>query len=159
LAVEIEVAASQRSKAGMVVDNVVSSWGCSAVYDGSVRGNSPIEINTAPAKGDVFLQQIQELTDALKLQSATVNNTCGLHVHVDATDFTYYDLRRLILLYNKLEPALFRILPPSRRGNRFCSPVNQAWVEALSSAKDVRHTVRRAIYGSVAQAYALQKKK
>jgi hypothetical protein len=52
-------------------------------------------------------------------------------VHVDARDFSYYDLRRLIFLYAKIESGLFAIVARSRQQSSYCTPCGARYADAI----------------------------
>lgn len=147
LSAEIEVAFMESNVRG--VRDTVQRWNGSIVTDGSIPNG--FEINTAPAGADAFVRQIDEITAELEKGHAAINTACGLHVHIDARDFTYYDLRRLILFYAKIEPALYRLVAKSRRDNRFCIPCADRFkqaVEASAMPKELKKNIFKSVYGS-----------
>jgi len=119
ISVEIEVARSSESTRRHV-DPHVAGWASTAVVDDGSLPDSGYEINTAPTSGDEFVERIEGLCDALSNADAIVTTACGLHVHVDARDLTYRALQRLVALYAHVEPALFNMVPSSRKNNRYC---------------------------------------
>lgn len=56
----------------------------------------------------------------LKELEATVNKTCGLHVHFDCRHKTQRSVTTMGKRIARCIPALKQILPPSRQDNRFC---------------------------------------
>jgi len=62
--------------------------------------------------------EVRMVMRGLRLAGATVNNSCGLHVHVGIGHLTVDQIRRLAKAYSRYEPALDKLLPRSRRGNR-----------------------------------------
>jgi len=106
-------------------DDKLIAWarktGAGLVEDGSLP-DSGVEINTNPASGDYFLQDARSLATALQACGAHVNDTCGLHVHVDASDFSQYDIRRLILLWSAVERSMFDLAGKDRIENDYCRP-------------------------------------
>lgn len=146
IAVEIEVAKSRKD----AMYAVCSAWRCAIVGDGSLPPGG-FEINTAPAGGDKYVEQIEEICEALRRDDARITSDCGLHVHVDARDFTYYDIRRLVLLYEQIEPALFATQPQSRQENRFCMPCGEKYANQLRNAlrpKENKAAFFGAVYGA-----------
>jgi hypothetical protein len=138
-AVEIEVANVDSFAA---TDSACRKWNCTVVDDGSLNGKNSFEINTSPAAGDTFVRQITEICDALAQDGATVNQSCGLHVHVDARDFGHYEVRRLLRIYAYVEDELFDVVAQSRRDNQYCMPCGRAYtrgVLAYKPAKKQRH--------------------
>ena len=117
-ACEIEVAAATR---GTVLDATLNKWHCAVVADGSLP-NGGFEINTHPASGAYFLDEMRQIAGALATQGAVVNEKCGCHVHINARDFTFHDISKLIHLYAALEPGIYGMLPSRRQSNRYCVP-------------------------------------
>jgi hypothetical protein len=142
---EIEVASVKR---GNRVSEVVDKWGGAIVHDGSLP-SSGFEINTAPAGGDLFLGQISEICDALNERQAKVTDACGLHVHINAKDFDFYSLRRLVKVYAKIEDALYQMVPASRRTSTYCKPCGRHYMETMAAGKvpkDVKIGVLQSVY-------------
>jgi len=96
--------------------------GAVAVYDGSLT-NGGFEICTFPANGDAFLDQITTITDVLNKQRAHVSRSCGMHIHVDASDYTAKDVCNFMKVYCLIENAIFSTLPVSRRDNTYCKKI------------------------------------
>jgi len=131
ISTEIEIAGSDPKKANFV-NEAIEKWAAIAVEDGSLPVEG-YEINTAPAKDEMFDKEITEICDALKKANAIVTKRCGLHVHLDARDMTYYDLRKILQVYWAVEDDMFSMLPASRRDNRYCLRVkrDQGWSDVI----------------------------
>lgn len=69
--------------------------------------------------------QIDKICRALSQIGATVNRSCGTHVHIGAGRLALGAMKRLAILYAESEDLLDALLPPSRRGNtnQFCRSV------------------------------------
>lgn len=148
ISMEIEVSNVARgSNLGNFI-NTVKNWGGGVVRDGSLPATG-FEINTAPASGDVFVEQVKSICEELKNVQAKVNAQCGLHVHVDARDYSYYDVRRLVKLYANIEDPLYRLLSPARRSSRFCIPCGQGYLFNIKSNnyKELKRSLTKNIYG------------
>lgn len=146
LSCEIEVAEIDDDSE---TSEMVEKWRGSIVSDGSLP-DTGFEINTAPANGDLFVNQITEICSSLEKDYANVNDDCGLHVHIDARDFTYYDLRRFVLLYERIEPALFEMMPYSRRESNYCKPCGRLYADAARTnrfPKIYKGKLIQAVYG------------
>jgi hypothetical protein len=100
------------------VTDVAEVWSDSIVEDGSLP-DAGFEINTNPTNGDRFIEHVTELCSGLNRASATVERCCGMHVHCDATDYSYYDLFKLTRIYALVEDALFSLCAPSRRNGQY----------------------------------------
>lgn len=106
--------------------------GIAAVHDGSIIGNAPAELIIPPTSGDQFIKEIMALAKALDTSDCQVNETCGLHVHVNARDFSPYDLRRFLQVYSIVEKEIFiYLLSPERSHNRFCALMTRRYEDKL----------------------------
>jgi hypothetical protein len=106
---------------------VVKKWTGCIVEDGSLPYPTGFEINTAPASGDQYVQQIRDIVAECVRTGTYVNSKCGLHTHIDTSDFNIWSMRRLINLYRRAEPHLFSMLPGTRIGNHYCQPCGESW--------------------------------
>jgi hypothetical protein len=125
------------------------STGAGLCEDGSIPDEG-CEINTNPASGDLFIQDTRSLATALKKSDASVNDECGLHVHVDASDYSQYDLRRLILLWTMAERTMFEIGGIDRISNSYCKPCAEDYADlfARSNVRNWRKDLTHALYKS-----------
>lgn len=147
ISVEIEVSTVQNTK----IADTVRNWSGSIVTDGSVSGDKPFEINTAPASGDLFLKQIDEICKTLRDNGGKANASCGLHVHIDARKENFFYLKKLAYLYSKIEDALFSIVAPSRKESTYSQPCGPKLIRNLENQrvpKDVEKTIVKNIYGA-----------
>lgn len=122
--------------ADAAINVAAEKWDCVITTDGSISdGSCDFEINTAPAAGDLLLDQLSDFGEAFLNQSAKANSTCGLHVHVDCRDFTFYDMRRMVLLYEKIEGALFKMVPAGRPDSGYCDPCGPEYARAVRASR------------------------
>lgn len=115
ISLEVEVSSGDSRD----MHSILRKWGDSLIDDGSLPDEG-WELNLNPSSGDVFLEHIKEIADELKSAGATIDSSCGLHCHVDARDYGWFDLFKLCQLYCKIEEGLYEIVSPSRRDNRYC---------------------------------------
>lgn len=115
-----------------LLDKAEDKWKYNSVHDGSLP-YCGFEITTAPANGDSFIQQITEITNGLKEHSPIITKNCGLHVHIDARDYNFHDIAKLIKVYAAIEPILFSMVPASRRKSKFCLPCGKTYKNALEN--------------------------
>lgn len=87
------------------------------VTDGSIRGTEAFEVVSPILVGDAGLLQLKKVCITLQIKNAKVNNTCGLHVHFDATEITPEILKNILINYMNFEAEIDKFLPESRRGN------------------------------------------
>jgi hypothetical protein len=106
----------------------VEKWGGDIIRD-----YANVEIRMAPAKREMFIQQVSEITNQLNKLSPVMgtppNVTSGLHIHVR-------HLGHLMVVYSRLEPWILRTQPYSRFTSKYCRPLGpqlaDRWDEALS---------------------------
>ncbi len=104
------------------------------VPDGSVSGG--FEVVSPILEGERGIEEAVTVAEALSDAGATVNRSCGFHVHFDAADLSAADVKAIVHRYAALEAEIDAFMPPSRRGdeNFFCLPVarflNQRFDEA-----------------------------
>ncbi len=101
------------------------------VQETSIKGGGAVEVVSPPLTGQEGLDQIALVCACLEAGGAKVNGSCGLHVHHDASDFTCVELRRLLNLVHLWEEAIYFCLPPERRENETCRPM-EIDLEALA---------------------------
>jgi len=90
------------------------------VTDGSLTGNESFELVSPILHGEEGLKDLEKVCWVLELCNVKVNESCGLHIHMDAADFTITTWKNLALGYKRLEKVIDAFMPTSRRNNRFC---------------------------------------
>ncbi|GAB6035454.1 hypothetical protein JCM15519_38860 [Fundidesulfovibrio butyratiphilus] len=91
------------------------------VSDSSVRDG--FEVVSPVLEGEAGIEELRTVITALDDAGATINKTCGLHIHFDASGFTSDHLKNLVLRYAMFEAEIDAFMPPSRRGasNHYCN--------------------------------------
>jgi len=130
------------------VDAVVNRYEASVVGDGSVSPNG-IEIVTRPVAGPYMVRMISDLMIAARADGLRANGTCGVHVHVDGRDLTWYDIRRVILAYAITEPYLLAIVPRRRRNGRYSAVCGERYLGMLTRCGDTVPLTKRKIIGNL----------
>ncbi len=128
------------------IDEVCKQWSVSVVEDGSLPEEG-FELNTTPASGDKWVEMIGDVCEGLDDDGAVVTSDCGYHVHVDARDYDFAALQRLIEVYALIEDALFSCVPPRRRNNQYCTPCGRKFLECSQNGTDPEDKVVKATYG------------
>lgn len=103
-------------------------WGGSIHHDGSCGE----EAVTPPMAGDYIYKVISELGEAFK-NNAQIDNRCSVHVHVDARDYSWHDMFKLLKVYSKVEPVLYLLAGQQRLENIYCVPVGKDFTNILNS--------------------------
>ena len=104
------------------------------------------EIVSPVLRGGDGIRQLERVLDVLNRRGVKVNRTCGLHVHIGATQLQAADIKHLFKRYGRHEVAIDAIMPPSRRGNtnRYCRSMatliaeDSDTMQRIESARDTR---------------------
>ena len=107
------------------------------VTDSSLNGNNTFELVSPILVGEVSLRELEKVCWVLELCGVKVNDSCGLHVHIDAAGFNMETWRNLALSYKHLEPVIDGFMPASRRDNRYCRGLGHVSDEMIRSARTV----------------------
>lgn len=85
-------------------------------YDGSIDEGK--EFYSPILQGDIGYLEVKKFCDVVGLHH--ISSKAGFHLHIDARDMTYKEIRRVWLTYRIIEVYIFLILPHSRRQNSYC---------------------------------------
>lgn len=119
-------------------------WEGAVVTDGSCG----LEVVTPPISGDNIRKCLTEV--GMALRDATVDDSCGVHVHVDARDLTWDNMFLLLRAWAKVEGLMYVIGGQQRLKNTYCIPCGLEYAEAaedrnkgevLSIAYDKQDTI------------------
>lgn len=83
------------------------------VTDSSLNGNDTFELVSPILVGEAGLRELEKVCWVLDLCDVKVNESCGLHVHIDAAGFSMETWRNLSLSYKHLEPVIDKFMPAS----------------------------------------------
>lgn len=111
------------------IDSFLRTWRAGDHYDGSCGR----EVVTAPIAGKHVDACLTALGRALADAGVKANESCGVHVHVDASDLLWADMFRLLHVYAKVEPVLYMLAGQHRVKNTYCIPTGEQYRAALSS--------------------------
>ncbi len=90
------------------------------------NGLAGVEVATYVCSGLKDLRHVSSIIKKIKEQNVEINDNCGLHVHVDVSDFDEDDLGRLILNWYYIEKIFIFSLPESRWQNKYCKFLNHS---------------------------------
>lgn len=65
-------------------------------------------------------QSLKKVTEKLSSMGGEVNQTCGMHIHLDQRGISKVTATKRAKRLVKCLPALVKLVPPSRLSNRFC---------------------------------------
>ena len=128
------------------------------VTDSSLSGNNTFELVSPILHGEQGLEELEKVCWVLDLCNAKVNDSCGLHVHMDAAEFDLSTWKNLILTYKRLENVIDNFMPHSRRNNHYCqtlTTISEAKINRASNISDLRAAFSHNRYHKVnLEAYA-----
>lgn len=107
------------------------------VTDSSLHGNNTFELVSPILHGEAGIDELEKVCWVLELCDVKVNDSCGLHIHMDAHDFTMDTWRNLAISYKRLEPVIDAFMPGSRRNNRYCKSLNGISETAITRAQTI----------------------
>lgn len=69
------------------------------------------------------LTHICKIGQKVKQAGCIVNKNCGMHLHVDVSDFTVSQMGVMIANWLCIEKVLLQAVPSVRKNNKFCNPM------------------------------------
>lgn len=126
--------------------------------DSSVNGSGfGLEVVSPVLQGDSGYRDLMLVLDAVNNTGASINRTCGLHVHVGVSDWGIKQFRNLYKRYAKFETAIDSVMPSSRRlsNNDYCNSTVMAFGQTLGQAFETINSCRtaRAISSQIGTRY------
>lgn len=115
--------------------NTRSYW--KLVTDSSIRGNNTFELVSPILTGEAGLTELERVCWVLDLCNVKVNESCGLHVHMDASGFELDTWKNLALTYKHLERLIDSFMPGSRRNNTYCKSLSRVSDEKIRSVRTI----------------------
>ncbi len=111
-----------------------SSWDVQYDATSGAHGGSGWEVSSPALEldADGESEELRRGCDTLLHDLAPkITNNCGLHVHVDVSDFSWKEVQKLLALWSRYEPFFFSLVPTCRQSNQYCRPLRAAtWDEA-----------------------------
>lgn len=107
------------------------------VTDGSLHGNNTFELVSPILHGEQGLEELEKVCWVLDLCDVKVNDSCGLHVHMDAAEFDIQTWKNLIITYKRLEKTIDNFMPRSRRSNTYCKGLTAITESAVNRANNI----------------------
>lgn len=98
------------------------------VTDASVHNGH--EVVSPILHGEEGLAEARKAAEALEAAGATIDKTCGLHVHFDAASMSTDEIRTACIRYAKHEAEIDAFMPKSRRArnNKYCLPTAETFL-------------------------------
>lgn len=122
--------------------NHITSSHWKLVSDASVRDG--FEVVSPVLLGEAGIEQAMTVATALEDAGASVNRSCGFHVHFDARNLSAGDIKTIVKRYAAHESEIDAVMPPSRRGNAntYCAPLSSFLNDRFESASTIEDMIR-----------------
>lgn len=117
--------------------------------DRSVRGDNAIECVSPVMQGATGKSTLKNAVDTLNRAGASVNRSCGLHVHIGASNLTGQQYANVFNNYYYLESLIDSFMAPSRRRdvNEYCRSLkDHSALTRCASIGDVQCTLNNDRY-------------
>lgn len=120
-----------------IIDNKGRKW--KVVSDSSIRcsGTSKTQCElVSPICTYEDIEQIQEIVRQLRHKGMLVNESTGIHIHIDASTHTAQSLKNLANIMSSKEDLLFEALNVNQeRANRWCKKVDEKFLDKLNTRR------------------------
>ncbi len=100
----------------------------------SAGGNYAVEF-VSPICRYEDIETIQEIIRKLRSGGAIVNDSCGIHVHVDASSHTPQTLRNIVNIMASKEDLLYKALKVQVERQRYCKKADTRFLDELNHRK------------------------
>ena len=90
------------------------------VSDASLVASESAEVVSPILKGKAGLETLAKVCTVLNEIGATVNKSCGLHVHFGLDKISEEQYKNIFYNYAKCESVIDSFMPQSRRNNTYC---------------------------------------
>lgn len=107
------------------------------VTDASLTGNNTFELVSPVLEGETGLKELEKVCWVLEFCDVKVNDSCGLHIHMDAADFDLQTWKNLALSYKHLERVIDSFMPQSRRQNYYCKGLSSISASDIQEAQSI----------------------
>ena len=112
--------------------------GWAARSDGSLSVGG-WEVVSPVLAGEDGIEQVRKATRALRGIGATVNRSCGMHVHHEVRDLTVDAIKQVFRTYRANQDLIDGLVAPSRRGRQtYCGSITDHEMQQVEAARDLR---------------------
>lgn len=102
---------------------------------GRVNETYGVEV-VSPICGYADIPDIQEIVRQLRHGGAIANQSCGIHIHVDASPHNARTLRNITNIMASKEDLIYKALQVEvARKQRYCQPVDETFLDQLNQKK------------------------
>ena len=127
---------------GYTADDIRDNFSAFRVScDGSIDNDQDeegFEFISNPMRGDHLFHEIDKIGNYLLENDFRVNRSCGLHVHIDARDLFYKELKGISMVMKSFEQVVFSMMPKSRYSSHWCKnmAIDKKTIREINSNKE-----------------------
>lgn len=103
---------------------------------GSATDEHKVEFVTPPLRYE-DIELLQNIVRELKIAGAIVNNSCGIHIHVDGANHNPQSLCRLVNFMTARQDLIYEALEIGGRGSRWCKKLSPELLQNMKRKKDL----------------------
>jgi len=107
----------------------------STAPDHSLR-NGGLEFVSKPLGKLQIPAALAQVKKAIIDSHCMINKRCGVHVHLNVTDLTFFELWKIVTYYTAIEPFVFKHFADGREDSHFCVPMWQNTVQQVNLWQD-----------------------
>ena len=129
-------------KAYEIADQTGRKW--KAMYDSSIHAERKnggyadeeykCEIVSPICKYE-DIETVQEIVRLLRHKGAIANNSCGIHIHIDAAPHTARSLRNIVNIMTSKEDILFKALAVGQSREHYCKKTENNFVNRINEIR------------------------
>jgi hypothetical protein len=106
--------------------------------DCSVGGHG-LELVSPKLYGTAGIAELERVLAAINSVGATVNRTCGVHVHIDFRNRTVRQIKDAIRPILRSQDAFYQMVAPSRRTNHYSAPWTQRSIDQFDNTNSLQY--------------------
>tara|TARA_R100000655_G_scaffold104102_2_gene151025 strand:- start:165 stop:1349 length:1185 start_codon:yes stop_codon:yes gene_type:complete len=115
----------------------------SVVDDGSLNSGGVEFVTSRPIIGDEVDTALTSLEKVNLDEYNSVDESCGIHIHLNAVDFNFIEIKSLLMIMSRIQNAIYESLPEYRSdSNRYCRHIDMSATE-IASIKTLPELVTR----------------
>ena len=117
-----------------VTDPSGRDWTIMSDASVNAQGGQACEFVTPKCTYD-DIETVQACIRALRKAGAKVNQSCGLHIHIDGANHDAKSLKNLAYTFRAKQDLIFKAVAPDRMNNRYCKPLTDDLVDNIKKIK------------------------
>ena len=115
-------------------DNIGRTWKLMSDSSITVNGGEAVEL-VSPICVYQDIETIQEIIRKLRAAGAKTNDSCGIHVHINAQPHTAQSLRNIANIMASKEDLLFKALEVKSGRETYCKKADAEFIKKINARK------------------------